>query len=274
MDQTKPVRRKFSDLKPDDVQWAALQDAVAQAQVMHDAWWRVNNAMRLWCAQSPDAPAGAKALAQVQALRLPLKLLKQSLRHMAQKAGKARDASAMAAMTATPEGEALVRERLKQADLNLSALYQQLQALCAHSAAPLVREVAHPAGQGLPPLSDAEVEVRLEYMLDESNALHDEMSNNILASQEALGGRVGPEGLNMQVMDDDPAVHNWLDEKHPWMVRQGWLTHDLLAHNRGHHPSFGVAALLQTDTVWVEVHTVRSYAFDLRAGDFVSPESK
>ncbi|OYU10511.1 MAG: hypothetical protein CFE38_17360 [Comamonadaceae bacterium PBBC1] len=130
-------------------------------------------------------------------------------------------------------------------------------------------------------MSDAEVEVRLEYKLDESNALYDEMSNKLLASQEAMGGRVGPEGLNMQVMDDDPAVHNWLDEKHNWldekhrwMDRQGWLTHDLLAHNRGHHPRFGVAALLQTDTVWVEVHTVHSYAFDLRAGVFASPESK
>jgi hypothetical protein len=259
---------------PDDVQRAALQDAMAQAQVMHDAWWRVNDALRLWCAQSPDAPAGAKALAQVQALRGPIMLLKQSLRRMAQQAGEARDASALAAMTATPEGEALVRARLKQADLNLSALYQQLQALCVHSAAPLVREVADPAGQGLPPLCDAEVEVRLDYKLDESNALYDEMSNNILASQEAMGGRVGPEGLNMQVMDDDPAVDNWLDYKHRWMDRQGWLTHDVLEHNHGHHPRFGVAALLQTDTVWVEVHTVRSYAFDLRAGEFISPESK
>jgi hypothetical protein len=59
-------------------------------------------------------------------------------------------------------------------------------------------------------LSDAEVEVRLDDMLDESNALYDEMINNLWASQEAMGGRVGPEGLNMQVMDDDPAVHNWL----------------------------------------------------------------
>ncbi|WP_089956159.1 hypothetical protein [Limnohabitans sp. 2KL-3] len=132
----------------------------------------------------------------------------------------------------------------------------------------------HPAGQGLLPLWGAEVEVRLDHMLDESKALHDEMSNKLLASQEAMGGRVGPEGLNMQVMDDDPAVHNWLDEKNPWMDRQGWLTHDLLAHNRGHHPRFGVAALLQTNTVWVEVHTVRSYVFDLRAGALISPETK
>ncbi|MGV0985890.1 MAG: hypothetical protein ACOYB2_15165 [Limnohabitans sp.] len=255
----------------DDVQFAALQDAIAQTQVMLDAWWRVNDAVRLLHAQNADAPECSKVLAQVQAIDRPIRHLQASLMDMAAHAADERDGLAVAAITTTPESEALVRERLKQADLHLSALYKKLQRFCHQAASPLVDEMSGDAAQDLPPLWDAQVEAKLDYLLDESNPLFDEESNNILASQEAVSWHIRPEGNIFHVMDDDPAVDNWLDYSHRWMQRQGWLTHDVLEHNHGHHPRFGVAALLQTGTVWVEVHTVRSYAFDFHAGKFLSP---
>lgn len=256
---------------PDDVQFAALQDAIEQTQMMLDAWWRVNDAVRLLHAKNTNAPECAKALEQVQAIHRPIRHLQASLRDLAAHAGDARDELAMAAMTTTHEEMVTVRERLKQADLNLSALYKQLQQFCHQAASPLVCEMSGDAMQDLPPLWDAQVEAKLDYLLDESSPLFDEESNNILASQEAMSWHIRPEGKIIHVMDDDPTVDNWLDHSHRWMQRQGWLTHDVLEHNHGHHPRFGVAALLQTGTVWVEVHTVRSYAFDLHAGKFISP---
>lgn len=257
-----------------DLHWGALHDALAQTQVMVDAWWRVNDAVRILQKHNAFASNGSRysadALEQVIALDRPMYRLQSALKRMLDQSSQARDGLALAGMTATPEDEALLRERLKQADLNLSTLYKQLQALCHHNAAPLEREVCGQAAQDLPPLWDAQVDAKLDYLLDENNPLYDDQSNNILATQEAVSWHIRAEASHVNWMDDDPSVDNWLDYKHPWMQRQGWLTHDVLEHNYGHNPRFGVAALLQTGTVWVEVHTVRSYAFDLQTGEFIA----
>ena len=84
---------------------------------------------------------------------------------------------------------------------------------------------------------------------------------------------VNAEGVKSREMDDDPELDNWLDYKHTWMSRQGWLTHDVLEHNHGQQPRFGVAALLHTGFIWVEVNTLRSYVVDLNAGQFLPPEA-
>jgi hypothetical protein len=54
------------------------------------------------------------------------------------------------------------------------------------------------------------------------------------------------------------------------MDRQGWLTHDVLEHNYGHNPRLGLPALLRTGHIYVDVHAVRSYVFDLQTGQFVT----
>ena len=258
-----------------NVEMPALLDAQAQLQAMNDAWWRVNDALRLLRGQDDDEAAFlSNALTDVDALHVHMRRLQNSVNHLAESVRERHDASAMKALTPSSPKEIEVRARLAQANQNLSALYQYLQTLCRQSAASLVQEIQQPVEGSAFPLQDAEVRVELDYLLDESNPLFDEKSNNILARQEPMLCSVTSRGVKINTRPDDPQHDNWLDYNHPWMKHQGWLTHDVLEHNDGKNPRFGVAALLHTDTVWVEVHAVRSYAYDLHAGRFVALATK
>ena len=97
-------------------------------------------------------------------------------------------------------------------------------------------------------------------------------AGQVLAHQEALFCWVSKQQVCDNAMEEDLEKENWLDYPHRWMDWQCWLTHDVLEHNYGQNPRFGVAALLHTGTIWVEVNTVRSYVFDLNAGRFIAQE--
>jgi hypothetical protein len=263
-----------ADADPLDVYMPALQDVIAQLQVMHDAWWRVNDALRLLKDMSSDDPTFMPdALADLEVLRRKIRHLQDGVYRQLNAWRQHIDGLAVQAMARSPEEAAALRARLAQADLNLSALYQHLLQLGKRCGEPMVQELSGQASGFPPPLWDAEVFVSLDYMLDDEHPLFDEMSNNTLAQQEPIDWRVTADGVRAHEMDDDPQIDNWLDYPHRWMDRQGWLTHDVLEHNDGHHPRFGVAALLHTSHVWVEVKTVRSYVYDLQAGRFVSPDA-
>lgn len=258
---------------PLDVSMPALQDAIEQLEVMHDAWWRVNDALLLLRDMETVDPAFMPdALADLEVLRVKIGHLKHAVRWELDEQRQRMDARAAQAMARSPEDKAALRTRLAQADLNLSALYQHLLQLGKQCGQPLVQEVSGSASGFPPPMWDAEVSVSLDYMLDDDHPLYDEMSNNILARQEPIHWHVTADGLPAYERDNDPLLDNWLDYKHPWMDHQGWLTHDVLEHNDGHHPRFGVTALLHTGSIWVEVNTVRSYVFDLNAGRFIAQE--
>lgn len=256
----------------EDLQWAGLLDANAQLNTMRDAWWRVNAGLRLLRGQDADEihPLG-EVIDDLKALEKKLGHVERAVQYMVRKTGQKRDAAALQDMTPSDEYDCAVRERLAQIDLNLSGLYQEMQAMCRQSAAPLVQEAQADAASNHSPLWDAEVHADLDYMIDEPHPLYDKESNNILAKQEAIHWTVNATGLKDHIRPDNTEQDNWLDCLHPWMNRQGWLTHDLLEHHYGQSPYFGVATLLQTQTIWVEVHTVRSYAYDLKAGKFVTP---
>jgi hypothetical protein len=263
-----------ADAEPLDVYMPALQDAIEQLQVMHDAWWRVNDALRLLKDMPSDDPTFMPdALADLAVLSRKIRHLQDGVRCELDVWRKRIDDQAVLAMARSPEDAAAFRARLAQADLNLSALYQHLLQLGKRCGEPMGQEISGHASGFPPPLWDAEVCVSLDYMLDDDHPLFDEMSNNSLAQQEPIYWRVTADGIRAHERDDDPQIDNWLDYPHRWMDRQGWLTHDVLEHNDGHHPRFGVAALLHTSHVWVEVKTVRSYVYDLHAGRFVSPDA-
>lgn len=262
-----PNPRHERDTALNDVQIPALMDAQAQLKLMQDAWWRVNDALLL--AQISD-----EAINDLNALKEKLKHLQRTVNQLAEQARTHHDQITLEELSPIRQDKEDVRKRLAHADLNLSALYQHLQVLCHRSAESLAQEVSSKSINNDFSFWDAEVRAELDYMLDESHPLYDENSDNILASQEPIFWPVTAEGVQAHVMSDDPTHDNWLDYQSPWMTRQGWLTHDVLEHNYGRHPRFGMAALLHTHTVWVEVHTVRSYAYDLHAGKFVKPEMK
>jgi hypothetical protein len=262
-----------ADADPLDVYMPALQDAIEKLQVMHDAWWRVNDALRLLKDMpSVDPTFMTNALADLEVLSQKIRHLQDGVYRQLNAWRQRIDGLAVQAMARSPEEAAALRARLAQADLNLSALYQHLLQLGKRCGEPMVQELSGHASDFSPPLWDAEVFVSLDYMLDDDHPLFDEMSNNILAQQEPIYWRVRADGVGSREMDDDPQIDNWLDYPHRWMDRQGWLTHDVLEHNYGHHPRFGVAALLHTSHVWVEVKTVRSYVYDLHAGRFIAEE--
>ncbi|WP_233254962.1 hypothetical protein [Limnohabitans sp. T6-5] len=258
---------------PMDLFMPALQDAIEQLEVMHDAWWRVNDALLLLHNMETVDPAFMPdALADLEVLRVKIGHLKHAVRWELDEQRQRMDARAVQAMTRSPEDTAALRTQLAQADLNLSTLYQHLLQLGKQCGQPLVQELSGHASGFPPPMWDAEVRVSLDYMLNDDHPLYDDRSNNHLARQEPINWHVNAEGVKSREMDDDPQQDNWLDYKHAWMSRQGWLTHDVLEHNYGHHPHFGVAALLHTGFIWVEVNTVRSYVFDLNSGRFIAQE--
>lgn len=265
---TKPV-------DPHDLQWPALLDAQTQLQNMHDAWWRVNDGLRLLRGQDPDE---ARAIGEVHAdldiLAQQLRRIQGGIENMTELRSRRYDAAAMQALTPTADQTTAVREHLAKLDLNLSALYQQLQPMCRQTVESLMEAAQAGDTSPQPPLWDAEVRADLNYMIDETHPQYDERSNNILANQEAICWSVSAQCRRSDIRPDDIEEDNWLDYPHPWMTRQGWLTHDLLEHDYGKHPRFGLAALLHTQSIWVEVHTVRSYVYDLQAGRFVAPKTE
>lgn len=117
--------------------------------------------------------------------------------------------------------------------------------------------------------------VELDYTLDEADPQYDEDQDNTLARQEVLNWYTGLQHADwMDPQDQAMRTHdNWLDHPHCWMDRQCWLTHDLLKHNYGQNPRMGVAAMLRTGYISVDVHAVRSYVYDLRQGVFLSRDA-
>ena len=117
------------------------------------------------------------------------------------------------------------------------------------------------------------VSVELDYLPDRDEPTHADQGSTVLAHQQALFCWVSASEIGDNAMEEDLENENWLDYKHKWMSRQSWLTHDVLEHNYGHNPRFGVAALLKTGTVRVRLHTKRSYEYDSHAGRFVPPDA-
>ena len=275
--ETPPVLNHQStphEADPLDVCMPALQDAIEQLEVMHDAWWRVNDALLLLRnMETVDSTFMPDALADLEILSQKIGHLQHAVRGELNEQRQRMDAHAVQAMKRSPEDAAALRTQLAQTDLNLSKLYQHLLQLGKQCGQPLVQELSGHASGFPPPMWDAEVRVSLNYMLNDDHPLYDDRSNNHLARQEPINWHVNAGGVKSREMDDDPEQDNWLDYKHTWMSRQGWLTHDVLEHDYGHHPRFGVAALLHTGFIWVEVNTVRSYVFDLNAGQFLPPKA-
>lgn len=196
--------------------------------------------------------------------------MSRRLRRLVDTWARAHDAAELEKIANTPEQEAQLRKRIALADQGLKTLYPQLLALCQKAAMPLQQEWQSPLPQQ--PLHDGRVHIELDYPLDTADAQFDEDHDNTLARQEVLSWCAG---LNSAWLFDheDQAMRindNWLDYKHPWMSRQCWLSHDLLEHNYGQNPRMGVAALLRTGRIYVDVHSVRSYAYDVRKGVFES----
>lgn len=259
---------------PLKAQMTALQDAAAQLRRMDDACRRVNEDLRLLRCLGP---AGATfidgALADSHHLDRPVHRLRNKVLRQLERCRDRIDAHAVSAMTRSPEEEATLRARLAQADVNLGVLYTHLLQLGREFAQPLVNEDLGDE-PGFPPLaSDAVVRVDLDYLCDQDQPTQDYKAAQVLAHQEALFCWVSKQQVCDNAMEEDLEKENWLDYPHRWMDWQCWLTHDVLEHNYGHNPHFGVAALLQTRMVRVQVKTTRSYEYDLHAGRFVSPDA-
>lgn len=166
-----------------------------------------------------------------------------------------------------------MRQRIAQADQSLKNLYPQLLDLCQQAVTPLQQESQSPRpGQ---PLHHGRVHVELDYTLDEADPQYDDDQDNTLARQEVLNWYTGLQHADwMDPQDQAMRTHdNWLDHPHRWMDRQCWLTHDLLEHNYGQNPRMGMDALLRRGRIHVDVHSVRSYVYDLGQGAFVPREA-
>ena len=198
--------------------------------------------------------------------------MSRRLRRLVDTWARVYDAAVLEKIANTPEQEVQLRTRIAQADQSLKSLYPQLLALCQQVAIPVQQEWQTPLPQQ--PLHDGRVHVVLDYTLDATDAQFDEDQDNTLARQEVLSWVTG---LNSAWLFDpkDEAMRindNWLDYKHPWMSQQCWLSHDVLEHNYGQNPRMGVAALLRTGRIYVDVHSVRSYVYNVTSGVFEAPQ--
>lgn len=257
-----------------ETQMATLELALAQMRVIDDAWWRVNDDLRLLRGLEADGvPFMDTALAELKTLEKLIWSLKDAIKWQIESCRKRMDAQAVDAMTRSPEDESVLRARLAQADVNLRMLYKHSLQLGRQRAQSLLNEaLGHEPG--FPPLAgDVVVNVELDYLLDQGQPMHDDQDGHILAHQEALFCWISDKEISDNAMEEDLENENWLDYRHKWMSRQCWLTHEVLEHNHGHNLRFGMAALLKTGTVRVLVRTKRSYEYDLHAGRFVSPSS-
>ncbi|PUE06884.1 hypothetical protein B9Z51_13230 [Limnohabitans sp. T6-5] len=257
-----------------ETQMATLELALTQMRLIDNAWWRVNDALCLLRGLEADGvPFMEMALADLKALEKSVWILKDAIKRQMESCRERMDAQAVDAMTQSPEDEASLRARLVQADLNLHVLYKHSLQLGRQTAQSLVNE-AMGRESGFPPLADnAVVRVELEYLPDQNELTHTDQGGTVLAHQEALFCWVSDKGISDNAIEEDLENENWMDFSHPWMSWQSWLTHDVLEHNYGRNPRFGVAALLKTGTVRVQLRTVRLYEYDLHAGQFVSPSS-
>lgn len=195
-----------------DLFMPALQDAIEQLEVMHDAWWRVNDALLLLRnTETVDPTFMPDALADLEVLRKKIGHLKHSVRWELDEQRQRMDARAVQAMARSTEDAAALRAQLAQTDLNLSTLYQHSLQLGKQCGQTLVQEVSGHASGFPPPIWDAEVRVSLDYMLNDDHPLYDDRSNNHLARQEPINWHVNAEGVKSREMDDDPEQDNWLD---------------------------------------------------------------
>jgi hypothetical protein len=124
----------------------------------------------------------------------------------------------------------------------------------------------------LPLAGNALVSVELEYLPDQNELTHTDQGGTVLAHQEALFCWDSDKGIRDNAMEEDLENERWIDLSHPWMSWQSSLIHDVLEHNYGRNPRFGVAALLKTGAVRVQLRTQRTYEYDLNKGLFVLPE--
>lgn len=256
-------------------------DARQAAEVLHNALGHIGD---LWatCREAAEAvrtmnPVEVQnpgdLLQNLAEVNDVCKLLMRKVKCLAEVWGRELDQSALQALASTHAQEALLRQRIAHIDRNLQSLFPQLLALC-QQAATSQQEWNTP----LPaqPLHYARTHVALDYTLDEADAQFDDQQDNTLARQEAVFWTTGMEHadpFNAQAMS--MRIHdNWLDCPHRWMSHQCWLTHDVLEHNYGQNPRMGLAALLRTGRIHVDVHTVRSYVYDLNRGEFVQPDKK
>lgn len=245
-----------------------MQKTLKAIDDLHQSCWALEDVVRPLSSEVvTQKDACLQAFAEVKDT---CKTMSRRLRSLVDTWARAHDAAELEKIANTPEQEAQLRARIAQADQSLKTLYPQLLALCQKAAMPVQQEWQSPLPQQ--PLHAGRVHVELDYTLDTADAQFDEDHDNTLARQEVLSWCAG---LNSAWLFDreDQVMRindNWLDYKHPWMSRQCWLSHDLLEHNYGQNPRMGVAALLRTGRIYVDVHSVRSYAYDVRKGVFES----
>jgi len=253
----------------------AMQKVLQGIQTLERSCWRLTDLARVHVPEPDPDPEEliyshkkwADLMAALEAMSGACSKLTNATHRAAKRWLPPHDQAALARMASTPAQEAELRERIAQLDRNLMGLYPQLLALSEQAAAPLKREWNAPQVER--PMHEASIRVELEYTLDASDPYYDENDDNTLAVQELLSWCSGiemhdAESKNMRIHD------NWLDSPHPWMAHQCWLTHDVLEHNYGHNPRLGLPALLRTGHIYVDVHAVRSYVFDLQTGQFVT----
>lgn len=232
----------------------------------------------LWLRDDALRPLSSAVIAQKAQCLQSLAAVKDACNKLRIKLGRlvhtwahTHDVAALQALAHTPDQAGQIRQRMAQADQSLKALYPQLLALCQQAAKPLQQEWQSP--RPTQPLHDARAHVELCYSLAESDPQFDPDQDNILATQDVLSWATGPDAdAHFSLEEQAMRIHdNWLDYKHPFMSHQCWLTHDLLEHDYGQNPRMTVSALLRTEQVHVDVHTTRSYVYDMRTGEFLQP---
>ena len=265
---------RHSDVSHDPLR-LAMQKVLQRIQTLQQACWRLTDLTRVHVNVPQPDPEGlfdsqnvwADLMAALEAMSGTCSKLTQTTRRTARVWMPPQDQAALASMASTPAQEAELRERIAQLAKTMMGLYPQLLALSEQVEAPLQQKWHAPqAGR---PLNEASTRVELEYILDASDPYYDEKDDNTLAVQELLFWCSGIEMLDAE--SQKMRIHdNWVDSLHHWMAHQCWLTHDVLEHNHGQNPRMGLPALLRTGLIYVDIHSVRSYLFDVRTGQFVA----
>ncbi len=116
-------------------------------------------------------------------------------------------------------------------------------------------------------LIDYEIDIKLEYLLPESDPSYDENSDNVLATRDVLFPYDYKQyGLNrmLQEIDSD----DFHDSPSSAEYKQGYLTHDVVRHNYGFSREIGEDDLLRTKDVWVNFIITRQYCLSLETGNY------
>lgn len=250
----------------------ALQLAQCQMRVIDDAWWRVWDALCLVRRLQPDQALSMHLVFDdLGIIEKKLTRLKRALKRQVDICRQRIDAHAVEGITRSPEGVADLRARLSQTDLHMTELYKRVIQLGRQCAKPLAKEIGV-CESGTPTrIYEATVCIELYYLPDGGLLTGEDSRASVLAHQEAFFYWVSAQEEGDNAIGEDPGNDNWIDFFHPWMSRRCWLTHDVLENNHGRNPRFGLMALLNTGTVRVRLHTVRSLEYDLHAGQFVKP---